>query len=65
MLLSYVNDLLAKASQASSDWFYEQLFTCFDCKPIQWLSCETLLDHLRMTIFQDHEGTHISMELVM
>ena len=37
-LLSYVDDLLAKASQASSDWFYEKLFARFDCKPVQWLS---------------------------
>ena len=52
----------AKASQASSDWFYEQLFARSDCKPVQWLSRATPLDHLGMTIFQDGEGTYISME---
>ena len=61
-LLSYVDDLLVKASQASSDWFYEKLFARFECKPAQWLSCKTPLDHLGMTIFQDGEGTYISME---
>ena len=61
-LLSYVDDLLLKASQASSDWFYEKLFARFECKPAQWLSCKTPLDHLGMTIFQDGEGTYISME---
>ena len=57
-----MDDLLAKASQVSSDWFYEKLFARFDCKPVQWLSRAALLDHLRMTIFQDGEGTYISME---
>ena len=41
-LLSYVDDLLLKASQASSDWFYEKLFARFECKPAQWLSRKPL-----------------------
>ena len=52
-----VNNLLAKATQASSDWFYAQLFERFDCKPVQWLSSEALLHHLGMALFQDRGGT--------
>ena len=59
-LLSYVDDLLVKASQASSDLFYKQLFARFDCKPMQWLSCAAPLDRVGMTMLQD--GTYISME---
>ena len=41
---------------------YEKLFARFDCKPVQWLSRTAPLDHPGMTIFQDGEGTHISMK---
>ena len=61
-MLSYVDDGLVKATQANSDWFYAQLFECFDSKAVQWLTCETPLDHFGMNICQDGEGIYISMQ---
>ena len=61
-LLSYVDDLLTKASRADAEWFYKQLFERSDCKEVQWLTADKPLDHLGMTIFMDETGVFISMQ---
>ena len=59
---TYIDDLLTKVLCADAEWFYKQLFECFDCKEVQWLTADKPLDHLSMTIFMNEAGVYISMQ---
>ena len=61
-MLSYVDDLLARASRSEAEWFYQELSKRFECKDPQWLEPGKPLDHIGMVIFQTQKGVYLSLE---
>ena len=43
-------------------WFFEAVACQFKIKDPQYLTCESMLNHLGMTLFETDAGTHLSMQ---
>ena len=62
LLESFVDDLIGRGPDAHVREFMKALAVRFKCKPPNYLTPDTPLDHLGMTFFRTEKGTYLSME---
>ena len=61
-LVIYVDDILLFGKKADQLAFYIILKRKFKCKEVKWLTKESPLDHLGVTLYKDDEYIWMSME---
>ena len=44
------------------EWFFAQLSTHFDIKPLMYLSKDNMLNHLRMVLLEDEDSVFLLMQ---
>ena len=62
LLESFVDDLIGRGPDQPVCEFMKALAVRFKCKPPNYLTQDTPLDHLGMTFFRTSKGTYLSME---
>ena len=61
-MLTYCDDLLIRGKRRDVRWFFEAVACRFKIKDPQYLTRDSMLDHLGMTLFETDAGTHLSMQ---
>ena len=61
-LLTYCDNLLIRGKRRDVRWFFAVIGERFKIKDPQYLTQDSMLDHLGMTLFETDAGTHLFMQ---